>query len=60
MVWFTGLSGSGEVPTIARCVAERLRKRGIQAEVLDGDVIRNQLWPNWGIRMRIDVKICAG
>ena len=41
-VWLTGLSGAGK-STIARGVAEELRRRGMKVEVLDGDVIRTNL-----------------
>jgi len=41
-LWFTGLSGSGKT-TLARLVGHELRARGIKAEVLDGDVIRQNL-----------------
>jgi adenylylsulfate kinase len=39
VVWFTGLSGAGKT-TIARWVADRLRKDGHPVEQLDGDAIR--------------------
>lgn len=41
VVWFTGLSGSGKT-TLAERVHEALRKRGLRAELLDGDAIRQQ------------------
>jgi adenylyl-sulfate kinase len=41
-IWFTGLSGAGKT-TIAGLVAEALRARGRQVEVLDGDVVRTHL-----------------
>jgi adenylyl-sulfate kinase len=41
-IWFTGLSGSGKT-TLARVVEEILRERGMQVEVLDGDVVRTNL-----------------
>jgi adenylylsulfate kinase len=41
-VWLTGLSGSGK-STIARRLDEVLRQRGLNAEVLDGDVVRTNL-----------------
>ncbi|MBI2903132.1 MAG: adenylyl-sulfate kinase [Candidatus Methylomirabilis oxyfera] len=41
-VWFTGLSCAGK-STIAQAVARMLRERGLQVEVLDGDVVRENL-----------------
>lgn len=41
-VWFTGLSGAGKT-TICRAVQTELLARRIQAELLDGDVIREHL-----------------
>ena len=41
-LWFTGLSGSGK-STISQLVADELRRRGLQVEVLDGDVVRTHL-----------------
>jgi len=41
-IWFTGLSGAGK-STIATLVAQELRDRGHNVEVLDGDVVRTQL-----------------
>ena len=38
-LWFTGLSGAGK-STISYKVYMELKRRGIKAEVLDGDVIR--------------------
>jgi adenylylsulfate kinase len=42
VVWFTGLSGAGKT-TIASRVCEDLLSRGINAELLDGDVMRELL-----------------
>ncbi|MGD8279402.1 MAG: adenylyl-sulfate kinase [Gemmatimonadota bacterium] len=41
-VWFTGLSGSGK-STIARLVAERLRRRRSHVELLSGAAFRRNL-----------------
>jgi adenylyl-sulfate kinase len=41
-LWFTGLSGSGKT-TLARQVGRELRARGLNVEVLDGDVVRQNL-----------------
>ncbi|MCH7550052.1 MAG: adenylyl-sulfate kinase [Candidatus Krumholzibacteriota bacterium] len=41
-LWFTGLSGSGK-STLARKVEGILLERGINAEVLDGDEVRENL-----------------
>jgi adenylyl-sulfate kinase len=41
-LWFTGLSGSGK-SALAHAVHEILLERGLKAEVLDGDVVRQNL-----------------
>lgn len=41
-VWFTGLPSSGK-STIARMLERQLKKAGVKAELLDGDVIRTNL-----------------
>jgi adenylyl-sulfate kinase len=41
-LWFTGLSGSGK-STLSDMVEHRLRERGRNVEVLDGDVVRTNL-----------------
>ncbi len=41
-LWFTGLSGSGKT-TLANRVEEALLERGLNVEVLDGDVVRTNL-----------------
>lgn len=41
-LWFTGLSGAGK-STLAEAVAEELRRREMNVEILDGDVVRTNL-----------------
>ena len=41
-VWFTGLSGAGK-STLSVLVAEELRRRGLNVEILDGDEVRTNL-----------------
>lgn len=41
-IWFTGLSGAGK-STLADAIELRLRERGRNVEVLDGDVVRTHL-----------------
>ena len=41
-LWFTGFSGSGK-STLSDIIEERLRARGRNVEVLDGDIIRTNL-----------------
>ncbi len=45
--WFTGLSGSGKT-TLSLTVGGRLRERGIETVVLDGDVLRKGLCADLG------------
>ncbi len=40
VIWFTGLSGAGK-STISEAVYERLKKKGLKIEHLDGDVVRS-------------------
>ncbi len=42
VVWFTGLSGAGK-STLSEALAPELRRRGLNVEVLDGDVVRTNL-----------------
>jgi adenylyl-sulfate kinase len=41
-LWFTGMSGAGK-STLSVRVADALRKRGVQLELLDGDEVRTNL-----------------
>lgn len=42
VVWFTGLSGAGK-STLAHALYTELLARGVQAELLDGDAVRENL-----------------
>ena len=42
ILWFTGLSGSGK-STLAEFLTPTLQERGVNVEVLDGDVVRTNL-----------------
>ncbi len=48
-VWLTGLPCAGKT-TLGLALTARLRARGLQAEFLDGDVIRRELWRDLGFR----------
>lgn len=54
-VWFTGLSGSGK-STLADILAERLRKKGLKVERLDGDVVRQHLTKDLGYSKEDKIK----
>jgi len=41
-IWFTGLSGAGK-STLSRAVAQIIRNRGRNVEILDGDEVRENL-----------------
>lgn len=41
-IWFTGLSGAGK-STLSEVIEKRLRERGRNVEVLDGDIVRTHL-----------------
>lgn len=41
-LWFTGLSGAGK-STLSGHVADELRRRGLNVEILDGDEVRTNL-----------------
>lgn len=47
VVWLTGLPGSGKT-TIARGVAEMIKRMGYHVEVLDGDWVRKTINPDAG------------
>ena len=47
VVWVTGLPASGK-STFARLLRDRLRARGVQAALLDGDAVRAALVPSPG------------
>ncbi|MFC6593149.1 adenylyl-sulfate kinase [Deinococcus lacus] len=47
VLWLTGLSGAGKT-TLARAVQQQLRARGEACEVLDGDEVRAEFWPELG------------
>src|SRR6476619_822139 len=41
-IWFTGLSGAGK-STLSEAIEERLKARGRNVEILDGDLVRTHL-----------------
>lgn len=41
-IWFTGLSGAGK-STLSEIIEKRLKERGRNVEVLDGDIVRTHL-----------------
>jgi len=41
-IWFTGLSGAGKT-TLAKKIQKTMLKRGMNVELLDGDVVRTNL-----------------
>ncbi len=47
IVWLTGLPCSGKT-TLGFALTDRLRAEGLQAEFLDGDVVRRELWRDLG------------
>jgi adenylyl-sulfate kinase len=47
VLWFTGLSGSGKT-TLAIPVEQELKRRGVKAERLDGDIVRQSLTRDLG------------
>ena len=46
-VWFTGMSGAGKT-ALAIPLEEKLRQRGLKAERLDGDIVRQSLTRDLG------------
>ncbi len=46
-LWFTGLPCSGK-STVSKLVYEQVRSRGVKAELLDGDVVRQNLTKGLG------------
>jgi adenylyl-sulfate kinase len=46
-IWFTGMSGAGKTALALR-LEEELRKRGLRAERLDGDIVRQSLTRDLG------------
>ncbi len=47
VLWFTGLSGSGKT-TLAKPLEQELKRRGLKAERLDGDIVRQSLTRDLG------------
>jgi len=41
-IWFTGLSGAGK-STLSEIIEQRLKERGRNVEILDGDIVRTHL-----------------
>jgi adenylylsulfate kinase len=41
-IWFTGLSGAGK-STLSEAIEKRLKTRGRNVEILDGDIVRTHL-----------------
>ncbi|WP_457755920.1 adenylyl-sulfate kinase [Thermodesulfatator indicus] len=50
-IWFTGLSGSGK-STLSRRTYLEIKKRGLKAELLDGDIIRTNFSQELGFTKR--------
>ncbi len=50
-IWFTGLSGAGK-STLSRRTYLELRRRGLKAELLDGDIIRTNFSQELGFTKR--------
>lgn len=47
VIWLTGPSGAGKT-VLARALEKRLKEMGYKVEVLDGDEIRKELYPELG------------
>jgi adenylylsulfate kinase len=47
VIWLTGPSGSGKT-TLAQALKQKIRQMGYPVEVLDGDEIRKELYPDIG------------
>ena len=47
VIWLTGPSGAGK-STLAHALESKLKEMGYKVEVLDGDVVRKNLYPNLG------------
>ena len=47
VIWLTGPSGSGKT-TLARALEKELQEMGKPVEILDGDTIRNTIYPDLG------------
>lgn len=58
VTWLTGLPGSGK-STIGALLAEELRNRGKEVELLDGDEVRKNLSPDLGFSKE-DRRVHAG
>ncbi len=50
-IWFTGLSGAGK-STLSRRVYLEIKRRGLKAELLDGDIIRTNFSQELGFTKR--------
>ncbi|WP_084677727.1 adenylyl-sulfate kinase [Thermodesulfatator atlanticus] len=50
-IWFTGLSGSGK-STLSRRTYLEIKRRGLKAELLDGDIIRTNFSQELGFTKR--------
>ncbi|XRO75833.1 adenylyl-sulfate kinase [Methanocaldococcus sp. 28A] len=46
-IWLTGPSGAGKT-TLANALKKKLKEMGYRVEILDGDEIRNSIYPNLG------------
>lgn len=53
VIWLTGLSGAGK-STLAEALVERLKKKGIKTEHLDGDTVR-AIFPSTGFTKKTEL-----